>query len=339
MVFPVNAPLNGNESVQAFQSMPDAATASSQVVPVLPYPQAHLPRPTIATPLIQCAPSLRVDGLLIGATVNIYKDEDNDPNHPFLTTVAGGASASVEIPGCLQSGTFRADQALCGPDRSHLSDPKVTVEPLANMNNYLPQVFPPWAMPGFLSPNSVAVTGVHESTIIIKDHRPDPSAPSGWVDVPIGGGTCTAPLTVFYLPDTVSSVGAILVSEYLDCGGGKELEVPCPPKWTGEKGKVITVTEQVFNVWKTLPLPVMIQVYDSLDPSLGFMQDNPKLYQLASDYAGRALIGQTEIHSYAPPSCPDPLSHNPTYLFYKEGQFISSMALWDDSTIKSELGP
>jgi len=308
----VDPPLKARDEVYAVQYFPDIKPATSDVEKVVPYPERKLPKPTIRKPLIECAPSFQVEGLVPGATVFVHEKKSGDL---VAERVVSELVESVEVEGGLRKDwTLTASQQLCGEnDRSPDSDP-VKVEEIGCFPTYPPKLAAP-IKPGNMF---VVVDGVHESTIRILADGKD-----------IGGGTCFG-TTVFGLDAPLPNARIQLVQS-LDCRR-KVWEVKSHPVRSVPDDELLELDESTFlSTISTAARPVMIDYWAAWCPIC--VKILPKIKQLAKDYAGKVIIAKLDTKKYNPYSD----TTLPMFRFYKSGKVVATVKGWHESKIRNEL--
>jgi len=318
-------PLGPGDEVYATQSMPDILPSQSAVEKAVPYPGRQLPKPTIRKPLIECAPSFEVEGLVPGARLNIYEEKKEQA---IAQKVVGEPVSSIEIEGGLKKGwVLSADQELCGKtDRSPRSDK----EPVEDIGCFgaSPEHFPKIQLPIKPGDECIVVEGVHESTIRILADGKD-----------IGGGTCFG-TTAFSLDPPLPNAKIELVQSF-DCHG-KEWEVKSKPVRSVPDDEVVELDEGTFySVTMYSPLPVMVEFYHpSCTPCKVIV---PKLKKLAKDYAGRAIIATFDATKSMVIAAQYVQQGSmvvfPTFAFFNKGQHLSNLKItaWDEVKIRDTL--
>lgn len=305
-------PLKSDDEVYAVQYFADIAPATSVKEKVVPYPQRKLPKPTIRKPLIECAPSFEVEGLVPGARLFVREQKTGTL---IGEQVASESVASVHAQkGLRKEWTLVACQQLCGKtDCSPDSDP-VAVEEIGCFGTYPPKIV------GQVQPGDtfVVVQGVHESTIRILANGVD-----------IGGGTCYG-TTAFDL-DTPLANATIQLIQSFDCRG-KVWEAKSHPVQSVPDDEVLELGEATFlSTINTASLPILVDFWAPWCSAC--LAAAPKVEQLAKDYAGKAIIAKLDITKY------DPYSESviPVFRIYKGGNLVIKIIAFDETKIRSEL--
>jgi thiol-disulfide isomerase/thioredoxin len=306
-------PLKPDDELYAVQYFPDIKPATSGKERVKPYPEQRLPKPAIKKPLIECAPSFEVEGLVPGARLFVHEQKSGAL---IAERVVSEPVASVHLKkgGLRNDWTLVASQQLCEEkDRSPDSD-AVPVEDIGNFAAYPPR-FVAKVKPG---DTFVVVEGVHESTIRILADGSD-----------IGGGTCYG-ITAFAL-DAPLPKAQIQLIQSLDCHG-KVWEVKSPPVSSVPDDEVVELNEETFSsTINTASLPIMVEFWS---PACHVcVAIAPTISQLAKDYAGRVIIAKLDVVLYDPYS--DPLV--PTFRFYTKGNVVATVVGWDEWTVRQLL--
>jgi thioredoxin 1 len=305
-------PLESGDDIYVVQSFPDIKPATSKTEYVVPYPERRLPKPTIRKPLMECAPSFEVEGLVPGASLFV---REKQTDQKIAEQVVGTSVTSVDAEGGLRRGwTLVAAQQLCGEnDRSQDSD-EVEVEEIGCLGTYPPK-FAIKPKPG---DTYIVVKGLHESTIRILADGKD-----------IGGGTCYG-ITTFSLDAPLPSAKMQLIQS-LDCRG-KVWEAPSQFVRSVPDDEVLELTESTFYATiSTANLPLMV---DFWAPWCSHCVDAiPYVEQIAKDYAGKAIIAKLDITKY------NAYGDNsvPMFRFYENGQIVDKVLGFDETKIRSIL--
>lgn len=308
-------PLSADDQVFVRQWFTDVAPSQSATETVIPYPDPQLAKPGVCTPLIECAPSFEVEGLVPGATVLVYEVSNGD--RLIAEKVAEGYRMSVESPaqgGLQRDWVLAAEQQLCGPgDRSPRSDDVDVDDIAACFGTYPPKLLNPKPGDPF-----VVVEGVHESTIRITADGVD-----------IGGGTCFG-VTAFNLakPLPAEEIQAI---QSFDCRA-RVWEVPSRVFRAHPDDEVIELGEADFYpLVLNSSLPVMVELWATWCGVCAKIIPNMK--QIAKDYAGRAVIAKLDIGVF------NPVQTNsvPDFLFYKGGKLVQDVVGWNELLVRSQL--
>lgn len=310
----VAPPLESGDRIYATQCFLDIPPSQSDTEEAKPYPKGRLPKPSIRSPLIECAPSFEVEDLIPGARLLLF---DVQTGMTIGDVITGEPVHSVEVSGGLQRDwKLVAVQQLCGAeDRSPESD-VVPVEEISRFGAYFPK-FATLPEPG---DSFVVVHGVHESTIrVVAD------------GIDIGGGTCFGS-TALHLDKPLAMTKLQLIQS-LNCQD-KEWEVVGGALPTTPAGSVLELSEgDYYSTIANSPLPVMVDFWwTECSPC---REAKPHVEKLAKEYAGRVLIASLERVEY------DPLSvhHYPAFAFFKPGNdaFVAMVYGWDEPKIRSEL--
>jgi hypothetical protein len=167
-------PVKEDTEYMAIQRFPDIDSPESNIEPVVPYPEEHLPPPTILGQsregqvfLPECAPSFKVAGTEPGATLTVYREGDPNPIAVVEGVDEGVTNVEVEHPpGLVRDWEVYAVQELCGPDRSEESERAIVMGIEDYLNEFTPVIVPSLESGG----DTLTVQGAHESTIrIIAD--------------------------------------------------------------------------------------------------------------------------------------------------------------------------
>ncbi len=305
-------PLNPGDQLYAIQSFLDIKPATSSTETVVPYPQEKLPKPSIKKPLIECAPSFEVGGLIPGAQFFVREQKTGI----FLAeAIASEPQGSVHIAKGLQKEwTLVAYQQLCGEkDRSPESDP-VAVEDIGCFGTFLPKIIGQVKPGDFL----VVVEGVHESTIrILAD------------GIDIGGGTCYG-TTVFSLDAPLPKARIQLIQSF-DCRG-QVWEAAGHPVQSVPDDEVLELSAETFqSTINHAGLPILVDFWAPWCHAC--LAAAPKVQQLAKDYAGRAIIAKLDISQYDPYD-----DHSiPIFRLYMQGKVVMTVVAFDEATIRNWL--
>ena len=306
--------LKTGDVLYAVQYFPDIKPATSAKYTVTPYPNKRLPKPIIKKPLLECAPSFEVEGLVLGATLFV---SEKTSNTLIAEQVVDESTASIHLEKGLKLGwTLVASQQLCGASDLSPDSTAVKVEEIACIITYPPTIAAKMT-PG---DSFIVVNGLHESTIRVLADGKD-----------IGGGTCYG-TTAFYLDPPLTSAKILLVQS-LDCRK-KVWEVNSIPVHSAPGDEVIELDEKNFNsMINKSSLPMMIDFWAKwCHTCLTVM---PKVEQIAKDYAGKAIIAKCNIDLY------NPYKDNaiPKFRFYKKSNPTPVMTVsgWDETKLRSEL--